>query len=172
MFFLNGREVIEESLAYMIQPTHLGEVRPVCQSPVWLTNPLTWHHRNLHSCSASQEISSNCFGLPRIYLLQFRTKQAQVELLCCVCRKLRGSECQKRTAYLCHFNPQLHHSNFGDLITKSEGLCLKDMLPEDLWLVFQPVRGHIPWTSSVSSGMCTPGALHKSSCWQKAMAVM
>lgn len=42
----------------MIQPTHLGEVRPVCQSPVWLTNPLTWHHRNLHSCSASQEIQA------------------------------------------------------------------------------------------------------------------
>ena len=39
--------------AYIIQRTRrLGEVSAVRQSPVWVTNPLSWHHRNRNSCSA------------------------------------------------------------------------------------------------------------------------
>lgn len=134
--------------AEMIQPTHLDEGRtvrlcrisaqPASPSPVWLTKPLTWHHINLHSCSATWEIHAIILSLHK-YLFQLRTKQAADELLDVRVENCMEGECQKQTAYLCHFNKQ-YLIQISAIRSQLRGLWLKDLLPESLWLVFQPVH--------------------------------
>lgn len=135
----------------MIQPTHLDEVRTVslCGFP-WKnhnlllspqgdsTNPLTWHHINLHSCSTTWEIHAILLSLNKC-LGELRTKQAEDKLLNAHEDNYREGECQKQTAYLHHFNTQLSNSKvlFGRYVTRG----LVNSIPASLSLLH--FQGHI-----------------------------